>query len=587
MLLRFVQILSFFACESHLRIPMLPTLLQRIVSYGVDEKMELAVVNRIKLINFYYLLLFAMLLFSMVWASIAGMKLFMIENSIAMVISAILFFLVPPGRRPNLSSILILVLTALILFNSFLYDLGISTSLVMALYLVFPLAGITLNGRHGILVPIALGVITLFFNSLPIFETGIHLDLFNSLFFFSTYVLVILISIYIERTNRELFTRLKDSKNQVENEIVEKDEFISKLSHKLRTSLSNITLINTLVHDDRLSSAQKELLETLQASTNNLIEDVNQIVEIASPGILDYKKSIISFDLTRILEEAVGILKSGISFHDQVVIQRSDHIDHYLIGDPSLLRGLVVNITKGLSIYKLDDKPIEVRIENLRESPSQVRLKFSFSISSELGLDLMAYVDKLNRSEGHHASNLANAHTLLRESEGALTAQIDGHNILLFFNQDFTKDPTRSVVETSSDKFANQEVKKGINLKDAKILLVEDNAINQKIVLLSLSKQVREIDVAENGKVALEMFGLKQYDLILMDIMMPVMDGIIATKKIREIESTSDQHIPIIAVTANALAGDRENCLAAGVDDYIAKPFAADLLVKKMKNLLA
>jgi len=69
--------------------------------------------------------------------------------------------------------------------------------------------------------------------------------------------------------------------------------------------------------------------------------------------------------------------------------------------------------------------------------------------------------------------------------------------------------------------------------------------------------------------------------------MMPVMDGIAATKRIREIESASDQHIPIIAVTANALVGDRENCLAAGVDDYVAKPFAAEVLIKKMKDLLA
>ncbi|MEA3463071.1 MAG: response regulator, partial [Bacteroidota bacterium] len=95
------------------------------------------------------------------------------------------------------------------------------------------------------------------------------------------------------------------------------------------------------------------------------------------------------------------------------------------------------------------------------------------------------------------------------------------------------------------------------------------------------------IDVASNGKQALEMFGSKQYDMILMDIMMPIMDGIMATQKIREIESTTNGHVPIVAVTANALAGDRENCLAAGVDDYIAKPFTTEMLVRKMKNWLA
>ena len=247
----------------------------------------------------------------------------------------------------------------------------------------------------------------------------------------------------------------------------------------------------------------------------------------------------------------------------------------------------MVNIIKGLSIYKLNDKPLELHIVNLRESPSQVRLKFSFRVESDLGEDLVVFVDSLNRGESHQVSNLANAHTLLLESEGALTTAIERQVASLYFIQDFTKDPTRSVVEPSLELIAVPGTRTGIELKNAKILLVEDNFINQKIVLLILSKQVQQIDVAGNGKEALEMFGLKQYDLILMYIMMPVMDGIVATKKIREIESTGDRHIPIIAVTANALAGDRENCLAAGVDDYIAKPFDADLLVKMMKNLLA
>jgi CheY-like chemotaxis protein len=92
--------------------------------------------------------------------------------------------------------------------------------------------------------------------------------------------------------------------------------------------------------------------------------------------------------------------------------------------------------------------------------------------------------------------------------------------------------------------------------------------------------------VARNGQEAIELYKLKEYDLILMDIKMPVMDGLTATKKIREMESSSELRIPIIAITANALEGDRENCLAAGVDDYIAKPFQAEVLIKKMKDLL-
>jgi CheY-like chemotaxis protein len=125
-----------------------------------------------------------------------------------------------------------------------------------------------------------------------------------------------------------------------------------------------------------------------------------------------------------------------------------------------------------------------------------------------------------------------------------------------------------------------------VDLEKASILLVEDNLINQKIVVLSLKKLVKNIEIANNGKEALDKFGCSRYDIILMDIQMPIMNGIVATKKIREIEASSNTHTPIIAITANALLGDKEECLAAGMDDYISKPFQIEVLIQKMKNLL-
>ncbi len=125
-----------------------------------------------------------------------------------------------------------------------------------------------------------------------------------------------------------------------------------------------------------------------------------------------------------------------------------------------------------------------------------------------------------------------------------------------------------------------------MDLEDANILLVEDNLINQKIVILSLKKKVKNIDIANNGKEALDMFGSSKYDLILMDIQMPIMNGIVATKKIREVESSTNTHTPIIAITAYALLGDKEKCLAAGMDDYISKPFQIEVLLKKMERQL-
>lgn len=559
---------------------------QKIVSFGADERMEQSVVNRIRRINVFYLILFIMLILSILFSAISGIRELIMVNGIFLATTVAVYIFFPPGRRPDLSSLFVLGLTAFMFLNGYLFNMGVTSNLALAFLLLYPLLAVSINGKHGIYLAIALGFATMVLNSIPGLETSVHLDLYNALIFFSIYAIVILISLYIDRANLELMDRLKDSRNQAESAMVRKDEFISKLSHKLRTSLSNIALINSLVHDERLSSEQMELMETLKASTNNLIDDVNAIVEIASPGIVDYKRSIISFDLDSVLEKAVSILKSGESFKGDISIHHTDSLDHFLIGDPSLLRSLIVNVVKGLEKYRVEDTPLELHIQTLRETPSQVRLKFTFHIESVKANSLLAQVRWLHQGDAQHGSSMAIAHNLLMDSESKLLTESSAKGSILSFFQDFTKDPTKVVVEPDKEAGDQKIQKPGTLLKDAKILLAEDNIINQKIVLLSLQKVVRKIDVATNGKEALELFGVKQYDLILMDIMMPVMDGITATKKIREIEATGERHIPIIAVTANALAGDRENCLAAGVDDYIAKPFTAELMINKMKNLL-
>ena len=106
-----------------------------------------------------------------------------------------------------------------------------------------------------------------------------------------------------------------------------------------------------------------------------------------------------------------------------------------------------------------------------------------------------------------------------------------------------------------------------------KLLLVEDNLLNQKLICLTLGKYGFNIDLAENGAKALSMIKDNHYDLILMDIMMPVMDGLETTRIIRESEKNSDKHTPIIGLTANTLDSDRQRCIANGMDEYLVKPF--------------
>ena len=566
---------------------MLPRSLNRIISHGVVNAMDQSEASRLRRINLLYIILSLMLLISILFALFSGRPLTLIRDGGALAGILLIYFLVPPARKPDLNSTLGLIIVALLLVSAYLADSKVNASLVLAFFLIFPLAAVSINGKNGLLIAFGLGLTVLLINSIPGIQSFIHLKAFDASLLMVCYLMILIVSHHIEQSSRLQLEKLNDSRILFKDQLVQRDEFMSKLSHKLRTSLSNITLINNLVHDSRMSSQQMELMETLQASTNSLIEDVNHIVEIVSPGILDYKKSIISFDIAQVMEEAVEIISSGNSSFGDVSIGYSGQMNQLLIGDPSLLRSLVINVIKGMSPYRQSGNPTRVRVTTLRETPSQVRLEFRFTIRTIQGSILLSYMEDLKKGIPQEGSNLSTAYKLLLDSESELTLNLEQYGASLSFFQDFAKDATRSApgIETSQER--KKYTRKSVALNEARVLLVEDNEINQKIVLLSLSKKVQQIDVAGNGKEALEMFGLKPYDIILMDIMMPVMDGLTATKKIREIESTKNSHIPIITITANALAGDRDNCLAAGADDYIAKPFQAEVLVRKMKNLLA
>jgi CheY-like chemotaxis protein len=120
-----------------------------------------------------------------------------------------------------------------------------------------------------------------------------------------------------------------------------------------------------------------------------------------------------------------------------------------------------------------------------------------------------------------------------------------------------------------------------------RVLLVEDNPINQKIAARLLEKHGHSVVIAENGRVALERLEGSQFDVVLMDLQMPEMDGFTATAAIRRQEAGTGRHLPFVAVSANAMVGDRERCLAAGMDGYVAKPVQSHVLIREMTEVLA
>lgn len=397
-------------------------------------------------------------------------------------------------------------------------------------------------------------------------------------------MIVIVLLVVSRRKQQKAIMRQQTEIERYKKEVRQNDRFIADFSHKLRTSLSNITLINQLVHDARMSNDQGELMDALRTSTRDLSDDVNELVEIATPAFVEYKQSILSFNLHEAMNGIAGILDSDMNAAVHLVHTVTQEIEYNLIGDPSLLRSILINLIKGIAEHELTDNHLGLHatLENQTQSMYSIRFQIECKVKNWHSLDKKVKELRLTRSTPT-TGLLPIAFRLLSLNGSRVEIAASEAEQKLFFIQDFPKDVTRKAEEESQEKIVKGGRK---SVQDLNVLLVEDNAINQKIVLLSLNKKVKNIDVANNGKEALDMFGTKKYDLILMDIQMPVMDGITATKKMREIETTTEDRVPIIAITANALAGDRDHCLAAGADDYLSKPFQVEELVERIKSLL-
>jgi CheY-like chemotaxis protein/signal transduction histidine kinase len=495
-----------------------------------------------------------------------------------LIVSTIIIF--PPHKNITKAAFIILFLFALISVQSFWFAKNVPYTWMFIFF--FPFISVMLAGeRKGATYSGILALLLITGHIIPIPEIAIKTGLLFNLYFFFIYFLVLMVTIFLEDSKAKSIKELLEKSSDSALELKQKNDFISDLSHQLRTSLSNIILVNNLIYNSSLDNTQKEFIDTLRASTNNLLEAVNKIVDFSQPEILKIKESFISFNLAPTLNSIVNLFSD--KSEAKIVLDISSNIQNFLIGDPIKLKQIFLNLLQSILFSNKQTviNEIHINIFPEKETKSDIKISFNLNVSikpSEIN------ISKMDSDVPFLGFDLTNTKKLIEYSGGLLSIQhkdnVDNYGFILGYQ----KDLTRRLVDVA--ELTIIEDTKTITLKDANILLVEDNLINQKIVILSLKNMVKNIDLASNGKEALEKFGTSKYDIILMDIQMPVMDGIIATKKIREIESVSGNQTPIIAITANALSGDRENCLAVGMNDYISKPFQVDILIQKMKVLL-
>ena len=366
--------------------------------------------------------------------------------------------------------------------------------------------------------------------------------------------------------------RLED----ITRERMSQGQFISGFSHRIREPLNNLVIVGELLSNTTLTEKQKDLIETLIASTTNMVSTVNELTMQGAETIAFGKRKAIRFNLLSAIQNTIEIFNlKGIAPVD-FTVESALAPGPELSGDPIIIKQIIIDLLNNLTDTAGERGPsLKITIDEPESSENNLNVTIRFSSASEL---LKNYSD--DRTEPLSLR-------LIRENSGKYEYETLSEGSILTVTLQFLssrQDEKQETVISPRIAELKREKPRKREVRELNLLLVEDNVINQKITYLTLKPLVKSIDTASNGKEALDMITTADYDIILMDIQMPVMDGLVATEKIRALEKSSGRHVPIIAITANAMLGDKEKCLAAGMDDYISKPFHPAALIGKIKD---
>ena len=377
-----------------------------------------------------------------------------------------------------------------------------------------------------------------------------------------------------------------EEKNKAEDAVKSKQQFLSNMSHEIRTPMNAIIGFTKVILKTDLSAKQKEYLTAIKMSGDALIVLINDILDLAKvdAGKMTFEQT--PFKLSLSIAAMLHLFETKIQEKNLLLIKEYDKkIPEVIVGDPVRLHQIILNLLS--NAVKFTNKgSITVKVKQVHEDDTSVKIEFSIT-DTGIGISKdnlekvfenfqQAYT-ATTRLFGGTGLGLAIVKQLIEPQGGTIKVHSTlGEGSTFSFILPFLKTNAEAVIDEEIVELDNE-------FKNIKVLVVEDIVLNQLLMKTVLDDFGFERDIADNGRIAIKKLQNKNYDIILMDLQMPEMNGFEATEYIRH---TLKSNIPIIALTADVTTVDLAKCKAVGMNDYITKPVDERLLYNKIVGLV-